>query len=357
MVLGSLLPSSTEALPLTEAFRKDREWILTEIDASDRARGPTDLLMRYLLEKRVNLALVPTAYGGLGLGFIGEFDVIAEATRLSGTFGWIVFQLLGNPGRVLSFFSPEVVRRILSSVNGDLVISYQNDPTKARAVRDGERLLVSGRWSFGTLSKSATHFAIPFVDPVGGGETCLLLESHRVTRIDDWKNAAFRGSSITSYELLNHEISASDLVAPIQPANLDFNPAYTVPRSAIKHLAWSAGMALNVFDTIVESDPSKAGLPEWSRYEQNLSVVLDEVRSNVQLLQERLTHAPVGDLLQELNTRCSSVHQQALNGALAAFTALPRESLDDNSKVAKNMRDTLVLSLHKALRDGLSFLS
>lgn len=341
---------------LSSTIRDSRQFILDQVSTSNFQRGPSEPLLHYLLENRFNLALVPRYHGGHGLNFLSEFNLILEATRLDGTFGWLVFQLAGNPGRVLSYFSPETVDELLEAYQYKIVFSYQNDPSKATARRDGRKLLVSGKWSFGTLSKCATHFVIPFTDPTTNVETCLVLPSNQVDQTDNWRNRAFLATSIGTYQVVDHVVSKTDLVARMELANKHFSPSYSVPRSSIKHIAWSMGMALNAIDTISTRDALAARAPKWLTYQAETDARLQEVRQHLVRLEEEVHTGTSTSTLKWLADRCSSTHKHALNGVMSAFVAFPQESLDEDSVFSRNLFDTAVLSLHKALRQDLHFL-
>ena len=358
--LDELMTAST----LTADLRSRSDWIRGEIVESNRIARPSDALLEYLLDRRTNLALVPQCYGGLHLDFLGEFSLIFEATRIDSTFGWIVFQLIGNPGRVLSFFSDSTVRNLLAQTDGRVVITYQNDASKARVTAGPTGTRVSGYWNFGTLADCATHFAVPFIDPEDGVERCMLLPPDTVERPDKWLSDAFKGASISPYAISNRPVNGGDPVAEIRLSNDAFRPYYVVPRSSIKHLAWSAGLAQANLDAVSGRDPSRASAC-WTEYEQTLCTQIQEVRARLQALGEAtaaedgpggVPAAGAGAELNELHARCAPLQQLAVEGALQVFVETPGKALDSGSRVSRTLLDVLTLSLHGAIRPDISFI-
>lgn len=360
--MSSPLNSSTTAEAITAELRSNATWIREEIKASNSIGYPTRALLDFLLERRINLALVPEYYCGLHFDFCGEFLLISEATRIDSTFGWIVFQLIGNPGRILSFLDDHIVKALLDDTSGRVIFTYQNDPSKAEVELRNDTLIVSGYWLFGTLSECATHFAIPFIDPRDDLWKCALVAPEAIRHPAPWKSNAFKGASIAPYEISGYEIGNKDIVFKAGLGNKHFNPNYSVSRSAIKHLAWSIGLAFGVLDTAERRGSDQ--VPSWSAYGQKLAARTAEIDAILKELQDRLAEA--GDnaarpastdcLINALQDLCGSVHQLAVDGALQIFVENPVEALDSGSRVSRTLLDALTLSLHGAIRSDIAFL-
>ena len=356
------LNSSTTAEAVIAELRSNATWIREEIEASNSIGCPTRALLDFLLERRINLALVPEYYDGLHFDFCGEFLLISEATRIDSTFGWIVFQLIGNPGRISSFLDDRIVKALLDDTGGRVIFTYQNDPSKAKVELRNDTLIVSGYWFFGTLSECATHFAIPFIDPRDDLSKCALVAPEAVRHPTPWKSKAFKGASIAPYEISGYEIGHEDIVSKASLGNEHFNPYYAVPRSAIKHLAWSIGLAYGVLDTAERRGSDK--VPSWFAYGQKLAARAAEIDVILKELQDRLAEA--GDnaarpaatdgLVNALQNLCGSVHQLAVDGALQVFVENPVEALDSGSRVSRTLLDALTLSLHGNIRSDIAFL-
>ena len=117
---------------ILKAFASNKDFLISEALESDRSATLSAKLLQFMLDLRVNLALVPTTYGGSGFGPSQEFSLIAGAAQLGGVIGWNVFQLCGNVGRVLSFLPPNSVRQLLKTTEDKIVVNRKSAKTQAR---------------------------------------------------------------------------------------------------------------------------------------------------------------------------------------------------------------------------------
>jgi hypothetical protein len=307
----------------------DTVFLREQTTLSNNIGQPTELLVSYLMNKKIHLALVPHSFGGFGFDLQEEFQLILAASKISGTLGWIVFQLCGNLGRVFSFFPDSVIRGLLNEESMCPIICYHDNPQPGVIEeRDGVDLL-SGTWPAGSLSRVATHFCAPYREAGTRVPSCVVVRKDKVTIGDSRPEKGLFGASTCSYRLDDIAVaSPENLVAAVKCNNEKFLPWYSVARSPIKHAAFAVGIgyhAIALIESIQHTDIDTSmldecrGLIESSRLyfvkkifnyqecvrQKSSLVSLDQIKGQI-FCQIRLLQLFILDLVLAHDLICSS---------------------------------------------------
>jgi len=184
----------------------------------ERGRRLPAELARAMAELGLFRMLVPRAFGGLEVGPETMIETIAEIARADGSAGWCL--AIGVTSGVMSAYLPEPAAREIYGDPGAITGGVFHP--RGRAVVDGSRYRVSGRWPFasgcenctwlmgGCLVFDAAEDRRPRSRPSGSPEARLVLfRAGEAEILDTWTVSGLRGTG-------SHDIAVTDLPVPVE---------------------------------------------------------------------------------------------------------------------------------------------
>ncbi|MBD2303677.1 hypothetical protein [Nostoc sp. FACHB-190] len=321
-------------------------WLRKELNESRKNEQPTQALMKFLVDQKINLALVPEKYGGLEFDLIQEMWLIKYATKLDPALGFIVFQLCGNVGRVLSFLSDTSIMNLLEETKSRLILCYQNNFNIATIKNSNSGWLISGSWPFASLSRCATHFVLPYIQQ-DGSRCCLVVNKDAVEIPLKCKGLGLKATSTTGYIVNNYLISKADIKTHAIPSNPNFLPRYSIARAPIKHAAWTMGIGERLLQirrtNIVESeaDIDKIFTQASNSMVEDIEVIEKRIKNNLDCI----------ELFTILTKKNRFLNSWLLELGIATYLSLPELGADPESDITNLICDLMTLSLHSNVRE------
>lgn len=344
--------------PLAQALFNDRSFFARETQVADVLGKPSASLMDRLVGIGIPYALLPECYGGANYGYFQEYTLIKTATSIAPSLGWIVFQLCGNPPRVLSFYDDADVRCLIEQASQDLIVAYDTNPRVATAKCLEGGFELSGTWQYATLSQVANFFAIPFLDPLTGVERCYLANTEQVNVDTHYTSDGLRGTSTTSFTIKG-SIKAEIGQCPTADYNNSlFATEYRMARAPVKHVAWSIGLWSGLLSYLQTQKMNANAQALIERDLERLAMVEDQLTARMQELQtlvadgfesENFTLAQIK--MQELKQISVRLQSWVLETTISFHLAAPGQALDDSSTLYRWVRHNLTGSLHGAVRE------
>jgi len=180
-------------------------------------------------------ALVPAALGGLELEPQVFLDAVREIAQGDAAAAWIV-AVCGTGGMLSAYLEPEAAREIY----GDGGIAAGVFAPRGRAVRDGDHLVVTGRWAFASGSAHADWLMVGCLvadgaedvvrTPAGGPDVRLVLFPRSAFTIHDtWDVAGLRGTGSNDISLDGARAPLSHSASLITERPVTTTPLHAFP--------------------------------------------------------------------------------------------------------------------------------
>ncbi len=213
--------------------------------AGDTDRRLADPVVAALREAGLFAALVPAQSGGGEAAPQGFLDSVRELAADDAAAAWIV-AVCGTAGMLAAYLEPEPAAEIY---NSHAIVAGVFAP-RGRAVRDGEDLVVSGRWSFASGCQHADWLMVGCL--VGEGDAVertaagapdvrlILLPQAAFTIHDTWDVAGLRATGSHDIELDGARVPASRSASLITQAPLAAGPLYAFPPFGLLALSIAA---------------------------------------------------------------------------------------------------------------------
>ncbi|RZL74287.1 MAG: oxidoreductase [Rhodococcus sp. (in: high G+C Gram-positive bacteria)] len=132
-----------------------------EADAIERDATITRPVYEALAEAELFWTLVPTEFGGGGLGIVQALEVIEEISRADASTGWALMANSFSTGIAAGFMNDEGAREMFGGPDRGITAGMIMPTGKAVRVEGGYR--VTGRYQFASGSAHATWIGAGFV--------------------------------------------------------------------------------------------------------------------------------------------------------------------------------------------------
>jgi len=133
---------------------EEQDKIRAEAYASEQQGRWTDALHTLTTGRRLFHTLVPQKYGGRQLGLPSALRLLEEASRLDGSFGWVL-TLGTGAGVFAAFMEPELAEKHFG--RDEALLAGSGYPS-GRAEEQNEDYRVNGTWKYASGSPFATLF-------------------------------------------------------------------------------------------------------------------------------------------------------------------------------------------------------
>ena len=226
----------------------------------ERLRRLPDDVVEQLIDLEVFRTFVPECYGGRQRHLQEGLGIIEELGYWDGAVGWCTMICLTTTLQA-AYLPPEHAAIIFS--NPRTIVGGTAEP-RGRGRFDGDDLVASGRWAWGS--------GTPHCDFIGGG--CLVpmegdsrprflfafFERSQVALLDNWYSGGLRGTGSGDFEVLDARVPAGRWVERLVDRSRIDDPLYRFPHFGLLALGVTAvglGMARRVIDEFVELASSK----------------------------------------------------------------------------------------------------
>lgn len=335
----------TDLNTIISNLNNHKTFIKEEIYKSSTSHAPTKKLIDFLFELKINLALVPQKFGGLGFDLFEEYVLIKESAQINPSFGFIVFQLCGNVGRVLSFLTDNEIISLIKKHDSRIIFAYQNNFNIGKFKLIGKDCYIEGKWNIASLTSCATHFVLPYKDN-SGKKKCIIIEDRNKIKIPkNSKGIGLKATSTTGYLAENIKVTQEKFNIEAVSKNSNFLPNYSIPRSAIKHFAWTTGcfFYLNQLSPI-----NKKIINPIINLEKNISNKIVGIQNSL----ENITDAEYR--LNFINTVNVSFNSFLLELSLSEYLNSSTLAINEKSLITQFLCDILTMSLHGAVKEKTS---
>jgi alkylation response protein AidB-like acyl-CoA dehydrogenase len=186
-------------------------------------------------------------------------DVYRMLAYADPSTGWVTMALAMSTGLAGAFFEPDAAAELFSTPR--LGIAGQGTRAGRAEPVDGG-YLVSGRWSFASGIKHATHLHTAAADTVTGETRFFIIPVEQVTFDDNWDVMGLRGTGSIDYTLdrvfVRREFSYPSLsTEPVTGGSL-----YRIGIgnfASINHGAWALGVGRRLLDELSATVRAKSG--------------------------------------------------------------------------------------------------
>ena len=339
---------------LADCLLENKNFLKRESRQSDLNGRPTKAMMEFLTDVGIPFAMMPECYGGRNYDYTQEYTLIKTAASIAPSLGWVVFQLCGNPPRVLSFYDQENVETIIEKAGKNLIVAYDTNPYAGIAKRNSDHYEVSGTWAYATLSQVARYFAVPFLDPKSGAERCYLADVEQVEVDTTYHSDGLQGTSTTRFTIKG-VIKIDEKSCPVANYNnKNFSQTYRLARAPVKHLAWAIGYWEGLLDIVQSQDNNANVRAIVERNIQSLkeieAPILDKLASLKNTIEtEGASAAESG--MEKLKDISVQLQSWVLETTISLHLANPPQALDGRSEFYRWVRHGLTGSLHGAVRE------
>lgn len=323
-------------------------WLKQELKTSTVIEQPTQALVSFLLDLKINVALLPKKYGGLEFGLIDEMKLIQHSAEIDPALGFIVFQMCGNTGRIFSYLPEDMIRILLEETRNQIIICYQDNYHIATTDLANNTPMISGMWPIASLSRCATHFALPYTQTRENScRYCAIVTKEAVQVLDNSIGIGLKSTSSTGYKVNNYPISDNDINVEAISTNIDFLPIYSIPRAPIKHIAWTLGVGNRLLQIRKGIDIKQGNV---------LINVLNQVRESIikdieQIEKRKFNILNCTTLLDNLVHKNRALNSWLMEQTMATYLHFPSISADPQSEISRLICDMLTLSLHASVKE------
>ena len=252
-------------MTLVDEVRRLAPAITADADEADQLRRMPDTTWKSMHEAGLFRALQPARWGGGEVHLREFYDAVIEASRASGSAGWVMGVIGVHPWQLALF--PDETQQEMWGADPARMHSSSYQPTgKATKVPGGYRL--SGRWSFSSGSHHCTAVNVGVmagVRDVGGGlelpdfRSMVVFEGDYAL-VDNWYTSGLKGTG--SRDIVIDDVfvpehrsqSHLDYILDRPLPGWDLNPGalYRTPWAVVFNFALAAsvfGTALGYLDT------------------------------------------------------------------------------------------------------------
>ena len=330
--------------------------VRAEASAMEQKGEMSPKVLEAVRERGLFKLLVPRELGGHMLPLPEALRVFEGASRIDGSFGWLVTIGAGG-GYFAASMEPEVCRALLSP--REAVIAGSGYPAgEARRVEGGYR--VSGRWKYISGATYATLFTVNCVIRDGEGRIrSFILMPEQVKVLRDWRAFGLKATashSIAVEEAFVPERMTFDIAEPY-PVYEDplfrypFLPFALTSFAAValgiaRHFLEEARALIEAHRDVWPSRRVEAGLEAVARMEERLERTITEFYRTVDDTWEIHCKRPLdGEEAESINIRSKEAAQAALHTAQTVFPHLGMAGIMDDAPANRAWRD-----LHTACR-------
>lgn len=339
--------------------------------AMEQARTIDPALLDYIYEHKLFKQFVPASLGGLMLPLPEALRVFEDASRIDGSFGWLV--TIGSGGGFFSATLPSEHARELFGHDRAVVAGSGHANGVARPAEGG--YVVSGRWSTCSGSTFASVFTancrLAGADGTVGAEAPIrsfAFLSDQVEIVRDWDAFGMRATD-------SHTIVVKDAFVPgdrtfdILSPPLFADPIFRYPFLPFAQTSFAA-VCLGVGRHFLEeaaafaeekAEEWSARKPEWlaalrARIARQTAALEQAKARFYEAVDETWTlFADSMELGAENEARIGRVSKQAAQAALAAardvFPLLGMTALMEKHPLNRTWRDLHTVAQHGALAD------
>jgi indole-3-acetate monooxygenase len=248
---------------------------------------------------------MPTPLGGLELDPMTIVDAIEELSRGDGSAGWTV--LIGNSTAFFAWLDPQVAKEMLGATSD--VASTSMFAPMGRARRDGDQLVIDGRWPFNSGCVHAEWYQTgivvmdgdtPQLRPDGNPDARFAYFPRDAAEIlDTWHSTGLRGTGSHDIEVRALRIPDEHTAAPMldPPAHegalwrLGFFPLLSVLMSG-----FPLGVGRRALDELAALAPNKRRGASRTTIAEDARVQHDVGRAEAGLLSAKsFVHDAFGD--------------------------------------------------------------
>lgn len=281
---------------------------------------------------------MPAALGGLELDPVSIVAAIEEVSHADGSAGWTV--LVGNSTGFFAWLEPTAAKAMLDGAVD--VVSTSMFAPLGRARRDGDDLVIDGRWPFNSGCVHADWYqagvmvmddGVPAHRPDGGLDTRFAtFPHHAATIVDTWHSTGLRGTGSHDIEVRDIRIPEAHTAAPmLDPATqagglweLGFFPLLAVLMSG-----FPLGVARRALDELTTLAPTKrrGGSPTTIAQDTRVQYDLGRAEAAVQSARS-FVYDVLGDSWDTISAgttptpeqlgRITLASQQAMHAAITA---------------------------------------
>jgi indole-3-acetate monooxygenase len=281
--------------------------LAAEVDASaaqgEQQRKMPDELVRRLLSAGLFHLGVPAALGGAECEPSTIIDVVEEVSRADGSAGWNLF--VGQGTMFAAWLDPSVAKQMAAD-KPDYLVSSAFAPM-GKAHRDGEDLVIDGRWSFCSGCSHADWFmqGVTIMEddrprdaaPGQSDWRFAFIPAQEAEIIDTWHVAGLRGSGSHDIEAHGARVPSERTIMPFyEPARFD-GPLYRLPFPVVLCATISGfplGVARRALDEFIAMAHGKSHAPPSPPMAQDGHVQLEVARAEASL---RATRAYVAEAI------------------------------------------------------------
>lgn len=201
--------------PYLESARSLADEISAHAEACEAQRKMPDDLVERLRNAGLFHLAVPAVLGGAECEPTQLMEVVEEISRADASAGWNVF--VGNGSSFVAWLEPGVAKELVAQ-RPDYLLSGTFAPT-GTAVRDGNDLLVTGRWSFNSGCQHADWIMNGAMLRDGDGPPAWRFAFMHATDVeihDTWHVSGLLGTG-------SHDVSATDVRVPYERTIMPFS--------------------------------------------------------------------------------------------------------------------------------------
>lgn len=357
------VPSALTAEDMVGRFEQIRPVLAEHSTRFDKDRKLPDEVFTALSEAGFFRLLLPTRLGGCGLSPLDFMTVVEHASALDGTIGWLV----GNGGgmsRAGGYLHEETARAVFGNPSAFVASSTG---AVGKAVPDGSRYRITGRWPFASGAPHASTFAA-LCEVEGEKERIVLafLPRESVHLVDNWHVSGMRGTGSWDFTAQGASLAA-EFICDLQPAPTQPGIFYRLPsRSAF---VWTVatvplGIAKGAINALIAVGNGHrrlgiaAAIAERELVQAELGRCLAQCRAAAAYLRSAMAHlcasveAERGDLVEariDYRLACSHAAEVAVGVVLKVNDLIGARALAESQPFERRERDVRAAAKHVAM--------
>ncbi|HEV2068958.1 MAG TPA: acyl-CoA dehydrogenase family protein [Acidimicrobiales bacterium] len=234
-------------------------------DAEQLRTMPRDLVEEVRAEGLFRMAM-PASLGGLELDPIAIVTAIETVAQADGSAGWTV--LIGNSTAFFAWLEPQTAKEMLGACTD--VASTSMFAPLGRARRDGDHLVIDGRWPFNSGCIHADWYQTGVV-VMDGDQPAARADGTRDIRFayfparaaeihDTWHSTGLRGTGSHDIEVRQLRIPAEQSAAPILDSARHNGPLWQLgffPLLSVLMSGFPLGVGRRALDELIQLAPTK----------------------------------------------------------------------------------------------------
>lgn len=338
--------------------------VRSEAPAMERKGAISPKVLEAIYERGLFKLLIPEELGGHMLPLPEALRVFEGASRIDGSFGWLVTIGAGG-GYFAAFMEPEICRKLLSP--REAVIAGSGFPAgEARRVEGGYR--VNGRWKYISGADYATLFTVNCV--IRGGEEdgrirSFILMPEQVEVHRDWRAFGLKATGSHSIAVEGAFVPERGTFDVAEPYSVYEDPLFRypfLPFALTSFAAVALGIARHFLEnarTLIEAHRDrwptgrvKAGREAVSRMADRLEGAAAEFYRTVDDTWKMHCRRSLSEEEAEaVNRKSREAAREVLRAAEAVFPHLGMAGLMEDAPVNRAWRDLHTACRHALLSD------